>query len=387
MLVAHVGGERLVDDPLAGVRQRDHPAALVLVADPARDQAGGLEPVDPLRGRAGGHHRVPGQLARRELVGLPRTPQRRQHVELPLPQPVPAELDVQLVAQPVGQPVQPSVEPLGGHVEVRALATPLLLDPPDVIEVIAHGWNISSREGIIASMEAKWIAVTAFAPVAWGANYVVTRQLLPADVPLWGSALRALPAGLVLLAIARTLPRGAWWWRSAVLGTMNVGAFFLLVYVAAQLLPSSVAASVMALAPLAMAGFGWLLVAERPTPLLLGGSVAGIARCPPARRRRQRLHRRGRCRRRPGRAGALVLRRGADQAVGGRRHLAAGDDRVAAGRRRWRPDPGRRWSEGAPPSLDARNAPGSSSRASSRPPSPTCAGSEAWPGCARPRSA
>ncbi len=126
-------------------------------------------------------------------------------------------------------------------------------------------------------MEAKWIAVTAFAPVAWGANYVVTRQLLPADVPLWGSALRALPAGLVLLAIARTLPRGVWWWRSAVLGTMNVGAFFLLVYVAAQLLPSSVAASVMALAPLAMAGFGWLLVAERPTPMLLGGSVAGIA--------------------------------------------------------------------------------------------------------------
>ena len=128
----------------------------------------------------------------------------------------------------------------------------------------------------MSSVEAKWIALTAVAPVAWGANYVVTRQLLPADAPLWGSALRALPAGLVLLAIARTLPRGAWWWRSAVLGTMNVGAFFLLVYVAAQLLPSSIAASVMALAPLAMAGFGWLLLSERPTPLLLGGSVAGI---------------------------------------------------------------------------------------------------------------
>ena len=126
-------------------------------------------------------------------------------------------------------------------------------------------------------MEAKWIAITAVAPVAWGANYVVTRQLLPAEAPLWGSALRALPAGLILLALARTLPRGGWWWRSAVLGTMNVGAFFLLVYVAAQLLPSSVAASVMALAPLAMAGFGWLLVAERPTPLLMVGSVAGIA--------------------------------------------------------------------------------------------------------------
>jgi probable blue pigment (indigoidine) exporter len=125
-------------------------------------------------------------------------------------------------------------------------------------------------------VEAKWIAVTALAPVAWGANYVVTRQLLPVDAPLWGSAIRALPAGLVLLAVARVLPRGSWWWRSAVLGTLNVGAFFLLVYVAAQLLPSSVAASVMALAPLTMAGFAWLWVAEPPTRRVLGGALAGI---------------------------------------------------------------------------------------------------------------
>ncbi len=125
-------------------------------------------------------------------------------------------------------------------------------------------------------MEAKWIGITAVAPVVWGANYVVTRQLLPVDSPLWGSALRALPAALVLLAVARVLPRGIWWWRSAVLGTLNVGAFFLLVYVAAQLLPSSVAASVMALAPLTMAGFAWLLVAERPTSRVLAGAMAGI---------------------------------------------------------------------------------------------------------------
>src|SRR4029078_11816427 len=124
-------------------------------------------------------------------------------------------------------------------------------------------------------MEAKWLGITAIAPVAWGANYVVTRQLLPVDAPLWGSAIRALPAGLSLLAVSRVLPRGVWWWRSAVLGTLNVGAFFLLVYVAAQLLPSSIAASVMALAPLTMASFAWLLVAERMTPKALGGAVAG----------------------------------------------------------------------------------------------------------------
>ncbi|MFF1797479.1 EamA family transporter, partial [Kitasatospora sp. NPDC058263] len=67
----------------------------------------------------------------------------------------------------------------------------------------------------------RWILVTAVAPVAWGANYYVTREFLPADRPLWGAALRALPAGLILLALARRLPRGAWWWRSAVLGLLN----------------------------------------------------------------------------------------------------------------------------------------------------------------------
>jgi probable blue pigment (indigoidine) exporter len=144
------------------------------------------------------------------------------------------------------------------------------------MQYIFRGRNNTFHGRSYLFVEARWITVTAVAPIVWGANYVVTRQLLPADVPVWGSALRALPAGLVLLAVARTLPRGIWWWRSAVLGTLNVGAFFLLVYVAAQLLPSSVAASVMSLAPLTIAGFAWLLVAERPTSQVLGGAVAGI---------------------------------------------------------------------------------------------------------------
>ena len=126
-------------------------------------------------------------------------------------------------------------------------------------------------------MEAKWVVVTAVAPVAWGATYVVTRQLLPADAPVWGSAIRALPAGLLLLLLARRLPRGSWWWRSLVLGTVNIGAFFLLVFVAAQALPSSVAASIMALAPLALTGFAWWLLSQRPTARTVVGAASGIA--------------------------------------------------------------------------------------------------------------
>ncbi|WP_148272890.1 DMT family transporter [Microbacterium testaceum] len=120
------------------------------------------------------------------------------------------------------------------------------------------------------------IAVTAVAPIAWGATYVVTRHLLPADAPLWGAALRALPAGLLLWALARRRPRGAWWWKAPALGLLNFGAFFVLVYLAAQLLPSSIAASIMALAPLALAGIAWPLLAQRPTARWAAGAALGI---------------------------------------------------------------------------------------------------------------
>ncbi len=123
----------------------------------------------------------------------------------------------------------------------------------------------------------RWVLVTAIAPVAWGSNYYVTHEFLPADAPLYGGLLRALPAGLVLLAVCRRLPSGSWWWRSLVLGTLNVGAFFVLVYVAAQLLATSVAATVMATSPVVMMLFAWLLLASPPRYRHLAGAAVGIA--------------------------------------------------------------------------------------------------------------
>lgn len=125
-------------------------------------------------------------------------------------------------------------------------------------------------------MEAKWgwIALTAVAPIAWGSTYVVTRTVLPGE-PLWGAVLRALPAGLLLLLVKRRLPRGAWWWRSALLGVLTSGGFFALVYAVARLLPSGVASTVMAASPLAMMGLAWILLGQRPRLLALAGGVAG----------------------------------------------------------------------------------------------------------------
>lgn len=131
----------------------------------------------------------------------------------------------------------------------------------------------------MASMEAtwKWAALTAVAPLTWGSTYYVTREFLPADYPLYGSAIRAIPAGLLLLAVSRSLPRGSWWWKSIVLGVLNMSAFFALVYIAAQLLPTSVASVIMATSSVAMMLIGWAALSERPGLPTVAGAVLGIA--------------------------------------------------------------------------------------------------------------
>ncbi|WEP00793.1 DMT family transporter (plasmid) [Streptomyces sp. FXJ1.172] len=123
----------------------------------------------------------------------------------------------------------------------------------------------------------RWTLVTAIAPVAWGTNYFVTHEYLPTDHPLYGAAIRALPAGVLLLALCRQIPHGAWWWKSLVLGTLNMGSFFALVYLAAQLLPTSIASTIMAASPVALMLLAWAVIGGRPRGLpLLGGGI-GIA--------------------------------------------------------------------------------------------------------------
>ncbi|MFJ3194204.1 EamA family transporter [Streptomyces griseoviridis] len=117
------------------------------------------------------------------------------------------------------------------------------------------------------------VLLTALAPVSWGTTYAVTTAFLPADRPLFTALARALPAGLGLLALARVLPRGAWWWRSAVLGALNIGAFFPLLFLSAYRLPGGTAAVVGSIGPLLVIGLSALLLGRRPTARALTAGV------------------------------------------------------------------------------------------------------------------
>lgn len=121
------------------------------------------------------------------------------------------------------------------------------------------------------------ILTTAIAPALWGTTYLVTTELLPPQRPLLAAFIRALPAGLLLVALTRRLPQGIWWWRALVLGALNIGAFNALLFIGAYRLPGGVAATVGALQPLLVALLSTGLLHERLTVKTMLTAIAGVA--------------------------------------------------------------------------------------------------------------
>lgn len=119
------------------------------------------------------------------------------------------------------------------------------------------------------------LMTTALAPIAWGTTYLVATALLPPGHPLFAGLLRALPAGLLALAIGRRLPQGSWWLKSLALGVLNIGAFFPLLFLAAERLPGGVAAAVAGVQPLIVIALGALVLNEQVRPLTAAAGVAG----------------------------------------------------------------------------------------------------------------
>ncbi|WP_433004787.1 EamA family transporter [Kribbella sp. CA-294648] len=121
------------------------------------------------------------------------------------------------------------------------------------------------------------ILTTAIAPALWGTTYLVATELLPPQRPLLAAFIRALPAGLLLVALTRQLPQGIWWWRALVLGALNIGAFNALLFIGAYRLPGGVAATVGALQPLLVALLSAGLLSERLTVKTILTAFAGVA--------------------------------------------------------------------------------------------------------------
>lgn len=120
------------------------------------------------------------------------------------------------------------------------------------------------------------IALTALAPAVWGTTYLVTTEYLPAGHPLFAALMRALPAGILGLLIARRLPTGAWWWKAVVLGTLNIGLFFPLLFVAAARLPGGVAATLGATQPILVTALALLVLGERLSVWRLTWGIVGV---------------------------------------------------------------------------------------------------------------
>jgi probable blue pigment (indigoidine) exporter len=120
------------------------------------------------------------------------------------------------------------------------------------------------------------IALTALPAAIWGSTYAVTQQWLPPGRPLFAATVRALPVGLLMLLWLRRLPRRDWWWRSLVLGSLNIGLFYALLFVAAYRLPSGLGATLVATAPIVTMAATRLVLGTRAARIPLAAGLVGL---------------------------------------------------------------------------------------------------------------
>ncbi|MDK3018178.1 EamA family transporter [Pseudodonghicola flavimaris] len=118
--------------------------------------------------------------------------------------------------------------------------------------------------------------LAASAPAVWGSTYIVTSELLPPGYPLTDAALRALPAGLLLMALTRRLPPPRWLGRLAILGALNFAIFWAALFVAAYRLPGGLAATLGAVQPLIVLLLARVVLDSPLTPRGIGAALAGI---------------------------------------------------------------------------------------------------------------
>ena len=112
---------------------------------------------------------------------------------------------------------------------------------------------------------------------SWGATYIVFTQTLPIDHPLLVAALRALPAGILLLMVSPSLPTRDKIVPFLVLGLTNIGLFFAFLFFAASRLPGGVVAMLISAQPLFVAFLAVPLLRRLPHLGQIVAALAGMA--------------------------------------------------------------------------------------------------------------
>lgn len=120
------------------------------------------------------------------------------------------------------------------------------------------------------------LSLTALAPAIWGTTYIVTTTLLPEGDPLTLAALRALPAGLILLLVVRRLPPISQLGRVFLLGGFNFALFWACLFVAAYRLPGGIAATVGAIQPLIVLLLARKVLGEPIRTVSVAAAFAGL---------------------------------------------------------------------------------------------------------------
>jgi len=128
----------------------------------------------------------------------------------------------------------------------------------------------------VSSNRVSIILATMLAPCLWGSTYVVFTQTLPTSHPLLIAALRALPAGILLMLLGPGLPPRDKLIPLIILGLTNIGLFFGLLFFSASRLPGGVAATLMAAQPLFVALLAWPMLMRRPHPGQVAAAIAGM---------------------------------------------------------------------------------------------------------------
>jgi len=120
------------------------------------------------------------------------------------------------------------------------------------------------------------LLLTALAPIIWGSTYLIIGLYLPENSPLWVAVFRALPTGLLLMLLFPIKLSRLWLGRMIILGIVNIGVFFGLLFVAAYRLPGGVAATLLATLPLFLLVALWIFKGKRPSWQSLLAAVFGV---------------------------------------------------------------------------------------------------------------